>query len=55
MAVMNYKVVTCIDESILKENGLRKILNFGHTFGHSFKSLGHSFTYSEGSADTLTC
>ena len=28
MAVMNYKVVTCIDESILKENGLRLLEQF---------------------------
>ncbi len=24
-----------------KEQGIRKILNYGHTFGHAFESLGH--------------
>lgn len=36
-----------IDET---ENGLRKLLNFGHTVGHSIEKLGHFKAYSHGEA-----
>ncbi|MDQ0337653.1 3-dehydroquinate synthase [Caldalkalibacillus uzonensis] len=33
-----------------KENGLRAILNFGHTFGHAFEALGHYQRLTHGEA-----
>ena len=41
-------------EKDFKENGLRKILNFGHTFGHAYEaSLDYSSTLNHGEAVLL--
>ena len=41
-------------EKDFKENGLRKILNFGHTFGHAYEaSLDYSSTLNHGEAVIL--
>ena len=41
-------------EKAFKENGLRKILNFGHTFGHAYEaSLDYSSTLNHGEAVLL--
>ncbi len=42
--------VVGIDE---KENGLRAILNYGHTFGHAIEKLSNYKTYSHGIAVSL--
>ena len=36
-----------------KENGIRKILNFGHTFGHAYESYYDMKTYLHGEAVAL--
>ena len=36
-----------------KENGLRAILNFGHTFGHALETIGNNKLYTHGEAVAL--
>jgi 3-dehydroquinate synthase len=36
-----------------KEQGIRAILNFGHTFGHAFESLGRYSEYTHGEAVSI--
>tara|TARA_B100000579_G_scaffold397639_1_gene377347 strand:+ start:1057 stop:2145 length:1089 start_codon:yes stop_codon:yes gene_type:complete len=36
-----------------KENGIRAILNFGHTFGHALETIGDNKLYSHGEAVAL--
>ena len=36
-----------------KENGLRAILNFGHTFGHALETIGSNKLYAHGEAVAL--
>ena len=47
MTYMSAKVKCDIVEQDPKEQGIRKILNFGHTVGHAIETLSH-FKYSHG-------
>ena len=47
------KIKSAIVEKDEKEQNLRALLNFGHTFGHAFETLGKYKKYSHGEAVSL--